>query len=120
MSFIKGWWWTSSVCYNNYEGYSFGCFDTAQPFCNADEKLPEDPFKKIKITFELYTRSNVGNKQLIDIFKENSVTTSNFDETKKTVVIIHGFRGSSSDQWVIDMRKTLLQNVSIMQMKGLK
>ena len=90
------------VCYGKY-----GCFSHASPFDNTIVKLPQSP-SEIGTIFKLYTRSNRDNHQLIDDDDEGKLQRSNFDISKRTIVIVHGLSGKSLEIWGKRMIDALL------------
>ena len=77
------------MCYDPY-----GCFSDSPPFTDPLVQLPESP-DTIQTTFWLYTRRNdaEGDGQKISPTEPKLLDGSNFDPTKKTVFILHGFLG---------------------------
>lgn len=75
------------VCYGKY-----GCFSKASPFDNVFVKLPQEP-SSVGTTFKLFTRSNRNNAQLVDDSNEEKLQRSSFDISKRTIVIVHGWKG---------------------------
>ena len=92
------------VCYGKY-----GCFSKAPPF---DERLvmsPQDP-SIVNTTFSLYTRSNKHKAHLIDDEDEEKLYDSNFEISKRTIIISHGWTGTEEihTQFCPCVRKQLL------------
>ena len=92
------------VCYGKY-----GCFSKAPPF---DERLvmsPQDP-SIVNTTFSLYTRSNKHKAHLIDDEDEEKLYDSNFEISKRTIIISHGWTGTKEvhSQFLPFVHKQLL------------
>lgn len=75
------------VCYGKY-----GCFSRQPPFNNWWVSLPLRP-TFVGTTFNLYTRSNRKDPNIIDDNDQGKLTRSQFDITKRTILIIHGYTG---------------------------
>ena len=54
---------------------------------------PQDP-SIVNTTFSLYTRSNSHNAQMIDDEDEEKLYDSNFEISKRTIIISHGWTGT--------------------------
>ncbi|MFA8343507.1 MAG: hypothetical protein ACEPO8_11115 [Rhodothermaceae bacterium] len=80
----------NAVCYGKY-----GCFTRDKPFNNFLVWLPQDP-SDVGTSFHLYTRNNREISQIIDDNDEGKLKTSNFDISKRTIIVIHGFSGKLS------------------------
>lgn len=78
---------TERVCYGKY-----GCFSHAKPFHSPFLELPQDP-SLVNTTFLLFTRSNRDVIQYIDDSDKGKLQKSNFDISKRTIIIVHGWRG---------------------------
>lgn len=96
------WWWSIQTCHDVY-----GCFSREAPFINSNGYLPQNP-KQLNVSLELHTRHG---ESMIDLTKYTS--ENHFDKSKKITVIIHGFLGSESVQWVQDMARELLKKVRL-------
>ncbi|CAG9854489.1 unnamed protein product [Phyllotreta striolata] len=59
--------------------------------------------------FELYTRKNPTNPQILLTGNENSIRSSNFDFTKPTIIFFHGFLESSKSDNSIQIRDSYLK-----------
>ena len=77
------------VCYGKY-----GCFDQFPPFANILMKLPQSP-EVIGARFDLYTRENrdANSAQELDDSDLNKLTTSNFNISRRTIIVCHGWTG---------------------------
>lgn len=74
------------VCYGKY-----GCFSNREPF-NRIALLPAPP-TLVAPKFRIYTRSNPDKPQFINDYDLTKLQTSNFNGSKKTVFIVHGYIG---------------------------
>ncbi|KAG8435844.1 hypothetical protein GDO86_013698, partial [Hymenochirus boettgeri] len=94
------------VCYDR-----LGCFNDGIPYSSTPERpliaLPWSP-EKMNVRFLLYTRKNRNNYQVLLAFNYKSISSSNFRSFRKTRFIIHGFRNSGEDPWLLAMCKNLL------------
>jgi pancreatic triacylglycerol lipase len=68
------------------------------------------PRTVINTRFILYTRKNKNEGQLLVAEDKNSILKSNFDATKFTKFIIHGFIDTPLSNWVSEMKDELLIN----------
>ncbi|XP_070575555.1 pancreatic triacylglycerol lipase-like [Ptychodera flava] len=59
-------------------------------------------------TFRLFTRNNRNSYQVIDRNNPSSLTSSNFNPSRDTKFITHGWRQSGSSPFVIDMKNAFL------------
>ncbi|XP_068113986.1 pancreatic triacylglycerol lipase-like [Hyperolius riggenbachi] len=93
-SAVKG----AEVCYDR-----LGCFSDAEPFAGTTvrpiAKLPASP-EKINTRFFLYTRSNQNVYQVISALNPSSISNSNFDTSRKTRFVIHGFLSGGQSSWL--------------------
>ena len=83
------------VCYGKY-----GCFSKASPFDNRLVKLPQDP-SSVGTTFKLFTRSNRNNAQLVDDSNKEKLQRSSFDISKRTIVVVHGWKGKRMGAFIL-------------------
>ena len=70
--------------------------------------LPSPP-EEIGTVFYLYTRSNNEQAQMLDYLNVTSITSSNFNVSNPTKIIIHGFGSSCTKIWPREMRLSFLQ-----------
>eukprot|EP00794_Sanderia_malayensis_P008107 gene8107-8976_t len=91
------------VCYPPY-----GCFNNDAPFHRTLVQLPESP-AQIGVQFQLYTRAQHANHDVISDTDASSIRTSTFDGTKKTIFIMHGYLESGSIHYMPKMVDTLLK-----------
>uniref|UniRef100_A0A8D0KRE1 Triacylglycerol lipase n=1 Tax=Strix occidentalis caurina TaxID=311401 RepID=A0A8D0KRE1_STROC len=93
------------VCYER-----LGCFSDDIPWSGTAErpvhKLPWDP-EKIDIHFLLYTRKNPTVFQ-ISAVDASTIAYSNFNASRITRFIVHGFIDNGEENWLSDMCKRML------------
>uniref|UniRef100_A0A8C3FB97 Triacylglycerol lipase n=1 Tax=Chrysemys picta bellii TaxID=8478 RepID=A0A8C3FB97_CHRPI len=97
----------NEVCFER-----LGCFTDAKPWAGTTErplaKLPWSP-EKINIRFLLYTKKNPNNFQTITATNPSTIRSSNFDPSKITRFIIHGYLGQGEETWQSDMCRRMFQ-----------
>uniref|UniRef100_A0A8C0BCK3 Triacylglycerol lipase n=1 Tax=Buteo japonicus TaxID=224669 RepID=A0A8C0BCK3_9AVES len=97
---------SNEVCYER-----LGCFSDDIPWSGTAErpihKLPWDP-KKIDIHFLLYTRENPTVFQEISAVDAVTIDYSNFNASRITRFIVHGFIDDGEENWLSDMCKRML------------
>ena len=76
----------STKCYGRY-----GCYSNKAPF-NRIVLLPLPPWV-VNPKFRLYTRLHPDTPQFIDDNDVTKLQQSNYNGTKKTVLIVHGYVG---------------------------
>ena len=91
------------VCFLKY-----GCFAVDEYFNVKDAALPSHP-DVIQTKFYLYTRRNLKNVEQLKLDNITTITSSNFDPSRKTIFIVHGFAHHSQKPWVIEMKNELLK-----------
>ncbi|EDO45128.1 predicted protein, partial [Nematostella vectensis] len=96
-----------TVCYDVY-----GCFSNDHPFNRKYVPLPESP-ASIHTQFMLYTRESPVQYQ--QLYEDMDITRdTHFNASRRTVIIIHGFAGFTSDirhevnWWGFPMKNELL------------
>lgn len=89
-------------CYGKY-----GCFNRFPHYVLSLQLLPQSP-DEIGTKFMLFTRSNRESFQLLNDEDEDKLKNSNFDSSKRTIFIVHGFTESYSVQYAPRMVKALL------------
>uniref|UniRef100_A0A8C9T6Y7 Triacylglycerol lipase n=1 Tax=Scleropages formosus TaxID=113540 RepID=A0A8C9T6Y7_SCLFO len=96
----------AEVCYEN-----LGCFTDDMPWSGTAERpiarLPWSP-EKIGTKFLLFTRKNIDNFQEIATDKD-ILQASNYDGSKMTRFITHGFIDQGDENWLLDMCRIFLQ-----------
>ncbi|XP_045158432.1 inactive pancreatic lipase-related protein 1-like [Mercenaria mercenaria] len=99
---------SENLCFKN-EG--IGCFSNDPPFTNAAGKLPKSP-AEVGVSFLLHTRQNRDKYQLLtkDVV---DIRRSNFNGTKGTKFIIHGYRDDGRETWVVNMKNALLEKEDV-------
>ncbi|XP_050814995.1 inactive pancreatic lipase-related protein 1-like [Gopherus flavomarginatus] len=89
-----------------------GCFTDDKPWAGTIErpvgKLPWSP-EKINTRFLLYTKKNPNNFQEITAINPASIGYSNFDLSKITRFITHGFIDTGEETWLSDMCKRMFE-----------
>ena len=93
------------VCYDG-----LGCFSTAPPFSAFGRiaLLPDSP-EKINTKFFLYTRKNGDNPQKLKHDDVEGLKSSNFDASKPTKFVIHGWiDGDAIAPWLREMAQQFL------------
>ncbi|XP_053548657.1 pancreatic triacylglycerol lipase isoform X2 [Bombina bombina] len=97
---VKG----GDVCYPNH-----GCYTDSPPWGGTQERpistLPWSP-EKINTRFFLYTRENTSIFQEVKI---STISASNFNTSRKTHFIIHGYLEKGDYIWMEKMCQTMLQ-----------
>ncbi|XP_005387909.1 PREDICTED: inactive pancreatic lipase-related protein 1 [Chinchilla lanigera] len=95
------------VCYGD-----LGCFSDAEPWAGTAVRplkiLPWTP-EKIDTHFLLYTNENPDNFQILHLSDPSTIEASNFQTTRKTRFIIHGFIDKGDESWVTDMCKAMFE-----------
>lgn len=76
-------------------------------------------YRSLLLMCVLLARNNPTKSEEEELTRKDltSVINSNFNGTKLTKIIIHGFGHSAHEAWVQDMKKELLDHVSISQKK---
>ncbi|XP_018621716.1 inactive pancreatic lipase-related protein 1-like [Scleropages formosus] len=104
--FLVGFAQGAEVCYEN-----LGCFTDDMPWSGTAERpiarLPWSP-EKIGTKFLLFTRKNIDNFQEIATDKD-ILQASNYDGSKMTRFITHGFIDQGDENWLLDMCRIFLQ-----------
>ncbi|KAG2462914.1 LIPR2 protein, partial [Polypterus senegalus] len=97
----------AQVCYDR-----LGCFTNDRPWAGTLErpiaKLPWSP-ETINTRFALFTRQNPSQHQEISAISPSSISNSNFQLSRKTHFIVHGFIDKGEEGWLVDMCKVSLQ-----------
>ncbi|XP_065070204.1 pancreatic lipase-related protein 2-like [Rhopilema esculentum] len=75
----------TEVCWPPY-----GCFNDNYPFDNNWVQLPQSP-QYINTKFMLYTRKEKYNPDILSDLDANTISVSNFDGRKKTIIMCHGY-----------------------------
>lgn len=84
-SCTHAWLFRSQVCYDDV-----GCFADDQPFDNTLGELPDSP-DEIQVRTLLWTKQNPTTAQELNYHNISSIKDSNFDASRHTKVLIHGF-----------------------------
>uniref|UniRef100_A0A8C8SGV1 Triacylglycerol lipase n=1 Tax=Pelusios castaneus TaxID=367368 RepID=A0A8C8SGV1_9SAUR len=89
-----------------------GCFTDDVPWAGTTErpvaKLPWSP-EKINTRFLLYTKKNPNNFQEITAINPETIGYSNFDASKLTRFITHGFIDQGEENWLSDMCRRMFE-----------
>ncbi|XP_054840127.1 inactive pancreatic lipase-related protein 1-like [Eublepharis macularius] len=97
----------TEVCYEH-----LGCFTDDIPWSGTVERpikrLPWSP-EKINTRFLLYTKNNPNNFQEITAIKPETIDYSNFNASKITRFITHGFVDEGEENWLSDMCKRMFE-----------
>ncbi|XP_048407112.1 pancreatic lipase-related protein 2-like [Stegostoma tigrinum] len=97
----------AEICYNR-----LGCFTDDVPWGGTEQrpikKLPWSP-EDINTRFLLWTRKNMATFQEITGINPSTIANSNFDRTKKTRFVIHGYIDKGEESWLSDMCKAMFE-----------
>uniref|UniRef100_A0A8D0G868 Triacylglycerol lipase n=1 Tax=Sphenodon punctatus TaxID=8508 RepID=A0A8D0G868_SPHPU len=97
----------SEVCYDR-----LGCFTDDIPWAGTIErpikKLPWSP-ERINTRFLLYTKKNPNNFQEITAINPFTIDSSNFNASKMTRFITHGFVDQGEENWLSDMCRRMFE-----------
>ncbi len=91
------------ICFLKY-----GCFSTSTYYQVSHAALPSHP-DVIQTKFFLHTRRNPKIAEELNLNNISSITTSNFDPSRRTILIVHGFSHDSQKPWVVKMKNELLR-----------
>lgn len=98
----------STVCYPE-----IGCFSNEKPFYDPPLRpiswLPESR-EEVGTQFLLKTRLNPTVPDILTTHDITSVIASNFEPTRKTIIVCHGYTESGDVEWMQDMATALLSN----------
>jgi len=89
-----------------------GCLSTGGPFYDLFKRpIQFLPIERdaLNVTFILHTRKNQLNEQYVVSDNAESLTDSNFDASKETKFIVHGFLDNGRLPWVKAMSNALLK-----------
>uniref|UniRef100_A0A8I3WJX0 Triacylglycerol lipase n=1 Tax=Callithrix jacchus TaxID=9483 RepID=A0A8I3WJX0_CALJA len=93
-----------------YEG--LGCFSDTEPWAGTAIRplkiLPWSP-EKIGTRFLLYTNENPNTFQILLPSDPSTIEASNFQTSRKTRFIIHGFIDKGDESWLTDMCKKMFK-----------
>ncbi|XP_074855908.1 inactive pancreatic lipase-related protein 1-like [Carettochelys insculpta] len=89
-----------------------GCFTDDIPWAGTLErplaKLPWSP-ETINTRFLLYTKQNPNNFEEITAITPSTISYSNFDSSKMTRFITHGFIDQGEENWLSDMCRRMFE-----------
>lgn len=108
--FIFQGFWSSSILNRKVCYPHIGCFSSKYPFINAKGILPSSP-DAIGITFMHYTRKNPNQEQILKPYQSQTITSSNFVGSRRTIFITHGFTDTVKSGWALQMKDALLKKV---------
>ena len=91
------------ICFAKY-----GCFSINKDIKVNYAALPSHP-SVIQTKFFLHTRKNPKNADELNLKNISSIMASNFDPSRRTIFIVHGFAHHSQKPWVIKMKNELLK-----------
>ncbi|XP_068114974.1 pancreatic lipase-related protein 2-like [Hyperolius riggenbachi] len=94
------------MCYGE-----LGCFSNCPPYGFTPERpigLFPWPPEMVRTRFLLFTRENLNRFQVVRASNVSTVGTTNFNSSRKTIFIIHGFLETGNKEWLVDMCKALL------------
>ena len=76
---------------------------------SLQQDIPDISTDETLTRWYLWTRQNPTENQ--EIFYDNltSIEQSNFDSSKKTIVLVHGYNGNGKQGWAISMKNAYLQ-----------
>ncbi|XP_020897507.1 inactive pancreatic lipase-related protein 1 [Exaiptasia diaphana] len=95
----------------------YGTFSDGAPFDSkviiVKRPLP-DPPERMETTFFLYTREDRIGYKTLDDSDLNKLKESNYDGSRKTILIAHGWTGKPLESvWVKDMKDALLEKENV-------
>lgn len=95
----------NEVCYDGY-----GCFSSEAPWTSGLRPLVALPMRPEEIGTRhlLFTRNSRYEAEELLVGKDAMLEFSQFDGSRRTVFIIHGWTDSSETQWVNDTKNALL------------
>uniref|UniRef100_A0A8D2J807 Triacylglycerol lipase n=1 Tax=Varanus komodoensis TaxID=61221 RepID=A0A8D2J807_VARKO len=103
--------WYREVCYNRV-----GCFTDDIPWAGTVQRpiarLPWSP-ERINTRFLLYTRRNPNNFQEITAVNPETIDYSNFNASKITRFITHGFIDQGEENWLSNMCKRMFEKEDV-------
>ncbi|XP_077987386.1 inactive pancreatic lipase-related protein 1-like [Glandiceps talaboti] len=92
----------AQVCYDD-----LGCFTDDPPYDNTGSFPPQSPEEQ-DITFLLYTRQNRVTPNILTRKDVLGLAESNFDPSRPTKFVIHGYTGNGYNGWRRDMAQALV------------
>nr|KAI8754401.1 inactive pancreatic lipase-related protein 1-like [Biomphalaria glabrata] len=97
---LSGWW---TPCFNN-PPIDLGCFPLSYPFNNSAGFYPQSP-ESMNIQFHVYSRRHNITVTLGDV-QQNLL--NNYNVSRNTVLIIHGYLEGQDEIWIKDLIRELL------------
>jgi hypothetical protein len=99
----------STVCFD-YEG----CFTNEGPWANTGNYLPMHP-DDLGTEFVLFTRQaqDLASAKILNVKQATSLQGTGFDPALPLNFVIHGFSNDRNTDWVVNLVKTLLAKVKL-------
>ena len=76
---------------------------------SIQQDIPDISTDETLTRWYLWTRQNLNNDQELFYNNLTSIQQSNFDASKKTIVLVHGYNGNGKQGWAISMKNAYLQ-----------
>ncbi|XP_075071692.1 pancreatic lipase-related protein 2-like isoform X2 [Mixophyes fleayi] len=92
-----------------------GCFSNDNPYSSRYRPLtlfPQSP-ESINTQFFLFTKNNTDQYQVISAKNLTTLRKSNFDGSKKTVYVVHGYTETGNDTWLVNVCQSILQKEDV-------
>ncbi|BES94955.1 Lipase [Nesidiocoris tenuis] len=97
---------TEPTCYPE-----LGCFPTSSPWFSLTRPLPGPAApEEVNTALYLFTR-NRPNGTKVMLWPKIDLEETNFNTTKPTIFITHGFASNTSNEWMHDMKDAYLENM---------
>ncbi|XP_063818764.1 pancreatic triacylglycerol lipase-like isoform X2 [Pseudophryne corroboree] len=98
-------------CYEN-----LGCFTNDGPYGDLLLRplsiFPDSP-KTINTRFLLFTVDNTDHYQVVSAYNLSSLRESNYNCSRKTIYIVHGFIEKGTDPWLVGLCRVILQRYDV-------
>ncbi|XP_071986184.1 pancreatic triacylglycerol lipase-like isoform X3 [Engystomops pustulosus] len=102
------------VCGDEPKCYDFGCVFSNYPYFSLTRpSIPAQSPESINTQFLLLTVNNTDSYQVISARNLSSIRHSNFNCSRDTVFIVHGYIETGRDAWLLTMCQSLLAVVNI-------
>ncbi|XP_056388248.1 pancreatic lipase-related protein 2-like [Hyla sarda] len=104
--FVQG----ETKCYEN-----LGCFSNDYPYKSVTRPVsifPQSP-ESINTQFFLFTQQNTDQYQVVSAKNLSSIEQSNFDGSRNSVFIVHGYSDSGSEPWPMEMSQTIVRRENV-------
>ncbi|XP_056385717.1 pancreatic triacylglycerol lipase-like isoform X2 [Hyla sarda] len=92
-----------------------GCFTNDYPYWSLTRPVsifPQSP-KSINTQFFLFTQQNTDQYQVVSAKNLSSIEQSNFDGSRNSVFIVHGYTESGSDPWPMEMSQAIVRRENV-------